>query len=480
MRAMPLDIGLLHFVGIGGIGMSGIAEILRNLGYQVQGSDISESANVRRLRSLGIEVAVGHKAENVAKAQVVVTSSAIKPDNPEVVAARERFLPIVRRAEMLAELMRLKWSIAVGGTHGKTTTTSLVAALLDAGDLDPTVINGGIINAYGTNARLGAGDWMVAEADESDGTFTKLPSAIAIVTNIDPEHLDHYGTPEALDRAFETFVENIPFYGFAVLCIDHPGVQALIGRIEDRRIVTYGFSPQAEVRAEALESSAAGSRFSVVISDRRDERQRRIDDLFLPMVGRHNVENALAAIAVADEMGLTADTIRAGLASFGGVKRRFTRTGEARGVTVIDDYGHHPVEIAAVLQAARQATDGQVVAVVQPHRYTRLASLFEDFCSCFNDADAVIVADVYTAGEAPIEGADRDHLVAGLRARGHRRVLPLETPEQLAQTVLPLVGSGDLVVCLGAGSITTWAADLPGALDLLYAEQDRQTAGGRP
>ena len=480
MRAMPLDIGLLHFVGIGGIGMSGIAEILHNLGYQVQGSDISESANVRRLRSLGIEVAVGHKAENVAKAQVVVTSSAIKPDNPEVVAARERFLPIVRRAEMLAELMRLKWSIAVGGTHGKTTTTSLVAALLDAGDLDPTVINGGIINAYGTNARLGAGDWMVAEADESDGTFTKLPSAIAIVTNIDPEHLDHYGTPEALDRAFETFVENIPFYGFAVLCIDHPGVQALIGRIEDRRIVTYGFSPQAEVRAEALESSAAGSRFSVVISDRRDERQRRIDDLFLPMVGRHNVENALAAIAVADEMGLTADTIRAGLASFGGVKRRFTRTGEARGVTVIDDYGHHPVEIAAVLQAARQATDGQVVAVVQPHRYTRLASLFEDFCSCFNDADAVIVADVYTAGEAPIEGADRDHLVAGLRARGHRRVLPLETPEQLAQTVLPLVGSGDLVVCLGAGSITTWAADLPGALDLLYAEQDRQTAGGRP
>ena len=480
MRAMPLDIGLLHFVGIGGIGMSGIAEILHNLGYQVQGSDISESANVRRLRSLGIEVAVGHKAENVAKAQVVVTSSAIKPDNPEVVAARERFLPIVRRAEMLAELMRLKWSIAVGGTHGKTTTTSLVAALLDAGDLDPTVINGGIINAYGTNARLGAGDWMVAEADESDGTFTKLPSAIAIVTNIDPEHLDHYGTPEALDRAFETFVENIPFYGFAVLCIDHPGVQALIGRIEDRRIVTYGFSPQAEVRAEALESSAAGSRFSVVIADRRDERQRRIDDLFLPMVGRHNVENALAAIAVADEMGLTADTIRAGLASFGGVKRRFTRTGEARGVTVIDDYGHHPVEIAAVLQAARQATDGQVVAVVQPHRYTRLASLFEDFCSCFNDADAVIVADVYTAGEAPIEGADRDHLVAGLRARGHRRVLPLETPEQLAQTVLPLVGSGDLVVCLGAGSITTWAADLPGALDLLYAEQDRQTAGGRP
>ncbi|WP_421706942.1 UDP-N-acetylmuramate--L-alanine ligase [Algihabitans sp.] len=479
MRALPLDIGLLHFVGIGGIGMSGIAEILHNLGYQVQGSDISESANVRRLRALGIEVAVGHRAENVTQAQVVVVSSAIKPDNPELLAARERFLPVVRRAEMLAELMRLKWSIAVGGTHGKTTTTSLVAALLEAGDLDPTVINGGIINAYGTNARLGAGDWMVVEADESDGTFTKLPSAIAIVTNIDPEHLDHYGTAEALDRAFETFVENIPFYGFAVLCIDHPGVQALIGRIEDRRIVTYGFSPQAEVRAEALEASASGSRFSVVISDRAGESRRRIDELFLPMVGRHNVENALSAVAVALEMGLSDETIRAGLAGFAGVKRRFTRTGEARGVTVIDDYGHHPVEIAAVLQAARQATEGQVVAVVQPHRYTRLASLFEDFCSCFNDADAVVVSDVYAAGESPIEGADRDHLVAGLRARGHRRALPLETPDRLAETVAPLVRPGDLVVCLGAGTITAWAGSLPERLEALYAEQDRQSAGGR-
>ncbi len=480
MRALPLDIGLLHFVGIGGIGMSGIAEILHNLGYQVQGSDIAENANVRRLRELGIPVVVGQAAANVAKAQVVVISSAIRPDNPEVLAARERFLPIVRRAEMLAELMRLKWSVAVGGTHGKTTTTSLVASLLDAGGLDPTVINGGIINAYGTNARLGAGDWMVVEADESDGTFTKLPSVIAIVTNIDPEHLDHYGTPEALDRAFETFVENIPFYGFAVLCIDHPGVQALIGRIEDRRVITYGFSPQAEVRAEAVEATPAGSRFSVVVYDRRSGRQRRIDDLFLPMVGRHNVQNALGAIAVAEEMGLPDARIRAGLAGFGGVKRRFTRTGAARDVTVIDDYGHHPVEIAAVLQAARQATEGQVVAVVQPHRYSRLASLFEDFCTCFNDADAVVVADVYPAGEAPVEGADRDHLAAGLRARGHRKVVPLETPERLAETLLPLVGPGDLVVCLGAGNITAWAASLPGELEALYAEQDRQTAGGRP
>ncbi len=480
MRALPLDIGRIHFVGIGGIGMSGIAEILHNLGYQVQGSDMAENANVRRLRALGIPVVVGQKAENVAEAQVVVISSAIKRDNPEVVAARERLLPIVRRAEMLAELMRLKWSVAVGGTHGKTTTTSLVAALLDAGGLDPTVINGGIINAYGTNARLGEGEWMVVEADESDGTFTKLPSVIAIVTNIDPEHLDHYGTADALDLAFETFVENIPFYGFAVLCIDHPAVQSLIGRIEDRRIVTYGFSPQAEVRALDVQASPEGSRFAVEIYDRRSGRQRRLDDLFLPMVGRHNVQNALAAIAVAEEMGLPAERIRAGLAGFGGVKRRFTRTGEAHGVTVIDDYGHHPVEIAAVLQAARQATAGKVVAVVQPHRYTRLASLFEDFCSCFNDADAVVVAEVYPAGETPIPGADRDHLVAGLRARGHRKVVPLEGPEGLAPTVAQLAAPGDLVVCLGAGNITAWAAALPGELEVLYVSQDRQRAGGRP
>jgi UDP-N-acetylmuramate--alanine ligase len=340
------------------------------------------------------------------------------------------------------------------------------------------VINGGIINAYGTNARLGAGDWMVVEADESDGTFTKLPSAIAIVTNIDPEHLDHYGSAEALDAAFETFVENIPFYGFAVLCIDHPGVQALIGRIEDRRIVTYGFSPQAEVRAEAVEAAPEGSRFAVEIYDRRSGKQRRIDDLFLPMVGRHNVQNALAAIAVAEEMGLPDARIREGLAAFGGVKRRFTRTGEARGVTVIDDYGHHPVEISAVLDAARQASRGRVVAVVQPHRYTRLASLFEDFCTCFNDADAVVVADVYAAGEEPIAGADRDSLVAGLRARGHRRVVPLEAPERLAETVAPLVEAGDLVVCLGAGTVTAWAAALPGELDAAFAELDRREAGG--
>ncbi len=467
MKVLPLDIGIVHFVGIGGIGMSGIAEILHNLGYQVQGSDIAESANVQRLRDMGIDIKIGHRAENVENAKVVVVSSAIKLENPEVAAAREKFVPIVRRAEMLGELMRLKWSVAVGGTHGKTTTTSLVAALLDGGDFDPTVINGGIINAYGTNARLGAGDWMVVEADESDGTFTKLPSTIAVVTNIDPEHLDFYGSVEALHEAFETFVKNIPFYGFAVVCIDHPVVQSLIGRIQDRRLVTYGTSPQADVRATELSVAGVETRFDVVITSRSGEESRTISACKLPMVGEHNVLNALAAIAVAEEMGMSDEAIRKALASFGGVKRRFTKTGVSGGVTIIDDYGHHPVEISAVLKAARQATDAQVIAVVQPHRYTRLRDLFEDFCSCFNDADHVIVADVYEAGEQPIEGASRDDLVEGLRDRGHRHVAALPSSDALAEMVHDIAKPGDLVVCLGAGNITAWAHALPKALDAL-------------
>ncbi|MEX0921921.1 MAG: UDP-N-acetylmuramate--L-alanine ligase [Rhodovibrionaceae bacterium] len=478
MRALPLDIGLIHFVGIGGIGMSGIAEILHNLGYQVQGSDIAENANVRRLRGLGISVEIGHKAENVAEALVVVISSAVKADNPEVQAARARFIPIVRRAEMLAELMRLKWCIAVGGTHGKTTTTSMVANLLDGAGLDPTVINGGIINAYGTNARLGAGEWMVVEADESDGTFTKLPATIAVVTNIDPEHLDHYGSEEALHRAFETFVENIPFYGFAVLCIDHPSVQALIGRISDRRIVTYGVSPQADVRAENISMSPAGATFDAVISERGSETRLRLEKLFLPMVGEHNVMNALAAIAVAEEMGISEDDLRQAMAAFGGVKRRFTKTGEVGGVTVIDDYGHHPVEIAAVLRAARQAAgEAQVIAVVQPHRYSRLQHLFEGFCSCFNDADRVIVADVYPAGEAPIEGVDKTALAEGLRARGHRQVEVLAEAAALPGLIAAVAGPGDLVVCLGAGNITAWANELPEQLAGLQSAQAQGVGG---
>jgi UDP-N-acetylmuramate--alanine ligase len=466
---LPRDIGPIHFVGIGGIGMSGIAEVLANLGYTVKGSDVTESANVKRLRDKGIAVAIGHAAANVDGADVLVVSSAIKRDNPELVAARAKRLPVVRRAEMLAELMRLKSCIAIAGTHGKTTTTSLIATLLDAGHLDPTVINGGIINAYGTNARLGAGDWMVVEADESDGTFLKLPADIAIVTNVDPEHLDHFKTFDAVQAAFQAFVENVPFYGFAVMCTDHPVVHTMVGRIEDRRIVTYGENPQADVRLVGLDHADGSSRFSVVFRDRAGDAIHAIENLILPMPGRHNALNATAAIAVAHDLGISDDLIRKALGGFDGVRRRFTRTGAWNGITVIDDYGHHPVEIQAVLRAARESIKGQVIAVVQPHRYTRLQSLFEAFCTCFNDADSVIVAHVYPAGEAPIAGIDRDNLIAGLRARGHRHVLALDGPQQLAGLVKNIARPGDYVVCLGAGSITQWAYALPGELAALGA-----------
>jgi UDP-N-acetylmuramate--alanine ligase len=462
---LPRDIGPVHFVGIGGIGMSGIAEVLTNLGYSVTGSDVADSANVKRLRDKGVKVVIGHKAENVDGADVVVVSSAIKRENPELVAARAKRLPVVRRAEMLAELMRLKSCVAIAGTHGKTTTTSMVASLLDAGGLDPTVINGGIINAYGTNARLGAGDWMVVEADESDGTFLKLPADIAIVTNIDPEHLDHFRTFDAVQDAFRAFVENVPFYGFAVMCTDHPVVQALVGKLEDRRILTYGENPQADVRLGDLDHLNGESRFSIHFRDRDGKTLRTVDKLALPMPGRHNALNATAAVAVAHTLGLKSDAIRQALANFSGVKRRFTRVGDWNGALIIDDYAHHPVEIAAVLRAARESAMGQVIAVVQPHRYTRLHDLFEQFCTCFNDADAVIVAPVYPAGEQPIPGADRDALVTGLRAHGHKQAIPLEGPEKLASLIKGLVGPGDYVVCLGAGSITQWAYALPGELN---------------
>jgi UDP-N-acetylmuramate--alanine ligase len=465
MRALPLSIGTIHLVGIGGIGMSGIAEILHNLGYRVQGSDVAESANVRRLKALDIPITIGHDDENLGEASVVVVSTAVKADNAEVVAARARLIPVVRRAEMLAELMRLKWSIAVGGTHGKTTTTSMIAAILETAGFDPTVIIGGIINAYGSNARLGAGDWMVVEADESDGTFTKLPATIAVVTNIDPEHLDFYGDFAALRRAFEAFVENLPFYGFAALCIDHPEVQALIPRVSDRKVVTYGMSPQADVRASDVSLHADGAAFDVVVADRAHGREQVIGGLSLPMLGEHNVQNALAGIAVAREMGVDDETVRRALAEFAGVRRRFTKTGEAHGVTVIDDYAHHPVEIAAALKGARAVCKGEVIAVVQPHRYTRLQSLFEGFCTCFNDAQTVIVADVYPAGEAPIAGVDREALIEGLRARGHRNVLALQAPEDLAPLVARLASPGDMVILLGAGTITHWAQSLPAELE---------------
>lgn len=468
MRAMPLSIGTIHFVGIGGIGMSGIAEVLHNLGYSVQGSDIGENANVARLRAAGIPIAIGHDAANLADAQVVVISTAVPRDNPEVAAARAKMIPIVRRAEMLAELMRLRWSVAIGGTHGKTTTTSLVSAVLEGAGYDPTVINGGIINAYGTNTRLGQGDWMVVEADESDGSFLRLPAVIAVVTNMDPEHLDHWGTREAMEAGYRQFVSNIPFYGFAVLCIDHPSVQQMIPDLSDHRIVTYGFSPQADVRAERIISDRNGATFEVRLSDRIAGRERRVGPFRLPMLGNHNVQNALSAIAIGVEMGVAPDDLRASLAAFRGVKRRFTKTGEVRGISVIDDYGHHPVEIAAVLKAARQAGAREVIAVVQPHRYSRLAALFEDFCTCMNDAGTVIVADVYPAGEEPIEGVDRDALVEGLRARGHRSVVPLASADHLAEMVNAIARPGDYVICLGAGSITKWAEALPDQLSALH------------
>ncbi|MFT8246269.1 UDP-N-acetylmuramate--L-alanine ligase [Roseomonas sp. BN140053] len=470
MRALPLNIGPIHFVGIGGIGMSGIAEVLHNLGYQVQGSDVAEGYNIARLRNAGVAITIGHAAENIGQAAVVVVSSAVKRDNPEVQAARARLLPVVRRAEMLAELMRLKWAVAVGGTHGKTTTTSLVAAVLEAAKFDPTVINGGIINAYGTNTRLGAGDWMVVEADESDGSFLKLPAVVAVVTNMDPEHLDHWGTGDAMKEGYAQFVGNIPFYGFAILCADHPEVQAMIPRLSDRRIVTYGFSPQADVRAERVITDRMGATFEVVVQDRLAKRTRHLKPFRLPMLGQHNVQNALAAIAIGVEMEVPEEVIRSALASFKGVKRRFTRVGDVGGITVIDDYGHHPVEIAAVLKAARQAGARDVVAVVQPHRFSRLQSLFEDFCKCMNDAGTVIVADVYAAGEQPIEGMDKDGLVEGLRAHGHRSVVPLPGPDSLAEMVHAIARPGDYVVCLGAGSITGWAHALPEQLTALQAK----------
>jgi UDP-N-acetylmuramate--alanine ligase len=468
-RPVPFDLGPVHFVGIGGIGMSGVAEIMLRIGYVVQGSDARASANTERLEALGAKIFIGHDAAHLDGASAVVFSTAIKPDNPEIASARERRVPLVRRAEMLAELMRLQHSVAVSGTHGKTTTTSLVAALLDAGGMDPTVVNGGIVNAYGANAKVGEGEWMVVEADESDGSFLRLKSTIAVVTNIDPEHLDHYGEFDAVKRAFQDFVENIPFYGFAVLCTDHPEVQAIAARIENRRLVSYGLNPQAEVRAINLAGGAAGSTFDVVVTPLNGE-ATTLADLTLPMAGEHNVTNALAAIAVARELGVPEEAIRRGLAGFAGVRRRFTPTGEARGVRVIDDYGHHPVEIAAALKAARGVTNGRVIAVVQPHRYSRLAGLFEEFCACFNDADVVIVADVYPAGEAPIEGASRDGLIEGLRRWGHRRVVPLASPDDLAALVAEEAKAGDLVVCLGAGDITAWAQALPAGLEALPAQ----------
>ena len=461
---VPLDIGTIHFIGIGGIGMSGIAEIMHNFGYKVQGSDAAESANVKRLRAMGMTVAIGHDAMNLKDVAIVVYSSAVKPGNVELETARALQLPLVRRAEMLAEIMRLKNCVAIAGTNGKTTTTTLTAALIDAGGLDPTIVNGGIINQYGTNAKLGAGDWVVVEADESDGTFLRLPATISVVTNIDPDHLDYFGTFDRMRDAFQRFVENVPFYGFAVLCLDHPEVQAMIGRIEDRRLITYGMSPQADVRATNVRFSEGASHFDVIVLNRRTLEETRLEGLRLPMPGEHNVLNALAAITVARELGVADDKIRNALANFGGVGRRFTRVGEWNGTAIVDDYGHNPFKIAAALKAARQAYNGPVIAVVQPHRYTRLRDTFEQFAQCLNDADVAVIAPVYAAGEQAIEGIHRDTYVEALRSHGHRNVLTIDGEADLPAAIASHLKPGGVVVMLGAGSISTWAHNLEGAL----------------
>ena len=458
---LPTQLGPIHFTGIGGIGMSGIAEVLLNLGYTVQGSDLKSSKITNRLQDLGAKIFIGQVAENLVDADVVVISSAIKKGNEELEEARRRGLPVVRRAEMLAELMRLRSNIAVAGTHGKTTTTTMVATLLDHGGLDPTVINGGIIHAYGSNARAGTGEWMVVEADESDGTFNRLPATIAIVTNIDPEHMEHWKDFDALRDGFHDFVSNIPFYGLAVCCTDHPEVQSLVGRLTDRRVVTFGFNAQADVRAVGLRYQNGAAFFDIALQSE----DTVIDGCTLPMPGDHNVSNALAAVAVSRHLGMSADEIRAALQEFKGVNRRFTKVAEIDGITIIDDYGHHPVEIAAVLKAARQATEGRVIAVHQPHRYSRLSSLFDDFCACFNEADVVGISEVFSAGEDPIPGASRDDLVKGLVAHGHRHARIIDSEDALEALVREQARPGDMVVCLGAGTISAWAHALPARLE---------------
>lgn len=469
----PTGIGLVHFVGIGGIGMSGIAEIMHHMGYKLQGSDLKENANVTRLREKGVKIIIGHAEENIKDASVVVISSAVKEDNPEVIAARKNFTPVIRRAEMLGELMRLKWAVGVGGTHGKTTTTSMVATLFDEAGLNPTVINGGIINAYGTNARLGTGDWMVVEADESDGSFTKLPATVCIITNMDPEHLDHYKDFDAVRDAYRAFVENIPFYGFGVLCIDHPEVQALVARVRDRKILTYGFSPQADVRAVNVVAEADGTSFDVHFTNRKTKEVQTMLGMKMPIMGRHNVQNVLSALAIGWHLDFDDETLRHAFRKYKGVKRRFTCTGKTEGVTIIDDYAHHPVEIKATLESAAQAKgdQGRVIAIMQPHRYSRLKDLMTDFCTCFNDADTVIISEVFAAGEKPIEGASQKLLVDGLRAHGHRDVHALDDPKNLAELIATIAKPNDYVICLGAGSISRWAHTLPDELAQVFARE---------
>ncbi len=483
----PFDKGTIHFTGIGGIGMSGIAEVLSTIGYSVQGSDLKQSKNTERLEKLGIKVFIGQKAENLidenGKAvELVVASAAVPQDNPEIVTAENKRIPVIDRAEMLGEIMRLKWSIGIAGTHGKTTTTTLVATMLDQADLEPTVINGGIVNAYGTNAHYGEGEWIVAEACEAYGSIQHFRPTIGVVTNIDPEHLDYYGTFDNLKNAFKNYIQNLPFYGFGIVCVDDPEVQSLLKDVTDRSLFTYGTSPQADCRARNIRITPQGCYFDVRINGRLRAQQHEIKNLFLPMPGEHNVLNALAAIAIAQKFRLDDMVIREALQNFQGVKRRFTKTGEVNGVTIIDDYGHHPSEIRAVLQAARNArpnaTSGKVIAVFQPHRYSRLDDLFDDFCNCFNEADVVYITDIYAAGEEPIEGREKEDFVKGLVQAGHRSAHIFEgaSGKDLAPVIADTMQKGDLVICLGAGSISLWANDLPAELEKLNTQTQNKTA----
>jgi UDP-N-acetylmuramate--alanine ligase len=467
------EVGLIHFIGIGGIGMSGMAEILHNLGYRVQGSDLNESYITERLQKNGIKVIFGHHPQNIEGVSLIVKSTDIQDSNVEIKAAFKESIPVIKRCDMLAEIMRCKPAISVSGTHGKTTTTSMIATVFDGAQMNPTVINGGVINQFNTNAYVGDGDYIIAEADESDGTFIKIPSYIAVVTNIDPEHLNYYGTFANVKTAYKTFIENIPFYGFAVLCYDHPVVREIGAQIIDRRIIKYGVeADDLDIKAVNITQDQEGMAFDVIFSSNFMKRNRlnsqQIEGMKLRAYGQHNVLNCLSAIAIGIEKGISIALLQKSLANFRGVKRRFTQTGEVRGIRIIDDYAHHPEEIKVTLNAARMVANmrgGKVIAVMQPHRYTRLQSLMEEFAQSFDDADEIIISEVYSAGEQSIANITSEKLIEKIKQYSSQSVYKLDDPLKLAEKINKLAKSSDLVVLLGAGSITKWAYDLPQQLE---------------
>ena len=460
MLKSPENLGIIHFIGIGGIGMSGIAEILFQSGYHVQGSDLKQSNNTNRLEKLGIKVFIGQKKSNIIDAKIIVVSTAISEKNEEFIAAKKMFLPIVHRSEMLGELMRLKQSIAIAGTHGKTTTTSLIAKMIEDNGMDPTIINGGIISSLHSNARLGNGEWMVVEADESDGSFSKLNPTAAIITNIDLEHLDYHKNEDNLENAFYNFVSSIPFYGFVCLCIDNPRTQRLISKLENKKVITYGMSANADIRATNIYYKNHRMNFSLNIKNNK-EFEDNVYKIEFSMIGMHNIQNALATIATGIELKIPLTKIKNTLKNFTGVERRFQKVGNFKNTTIIDDYGHHPVEINSALSAARfLAPESKIIAIFQPHRYSRLKDLFDDFCSCFNKADHVFLLDVYAAGEKSIKKFESINLEKGLADYGHKNVLYIQNQNLLAKNLLKLIQPNDLIICLGAGSITKIANNL--------------------